>query len=142
MPTEHADRCTKPANPTHHGRSAPEPIDIAEKLSSFSEHWSPKVIARLNDYEIKVVKIQGQFVWHTHDDTDEMFHVVDGELTIQLKDGNVTLRPGQLFIVPRGVEHRPVADGEVHALLIEPTGLINTGDAGGALTAASDDSLA
>ncbi len=119
-----------------------QPIDIAEKLSAFCDHWSPKVISRLNDYEIKVVKVQGEFVWHTHEDTDEMFLVVAGDLTIQLRDGNVTLRPGQLFVVPRGVEHCPMADSEVHAVLIEPTGVVNTGDAGGALTATYDDSLA
>jgi len=121
---------------------ANEAVDITEKLSLFSEHWSPKVLARLNDYEIKVVKAKGEFVWHTHDDTDELFIVVAGELTIQLRDGDVRLSAGQLFVVPRGVEHRPTADGEVHALLIEPTGVVNTGDAGGALTAAYDDSLA
>jgi len=121
---------------------ANEAVDITEKLSLFSEHWSPKVLARLNDYEIKVVKAKGEFVWHTHDDTDELFIVIAGELTIQLRDGDVRLSAGQLFVVPRGVEHRPTADGEVHALLIEPTGVVNTGDAGGALTAAYDDSLA
>ena len=106
---------------------ANEAVDITEKLSLFSEHWSPKVIARLNDYEIKVVKVEGEFVWHTHDDTDELFIVVAGQLTIQLRDGgDVTLGAGQLFVVPRGVEHCPVADGEVHALLIEPTGVVNT----------------
>lgn len=118
------------------------PIDLAGKLSSFTDYWAPKVVARLNDYEIKVVKVQGEFVWHTHDDTDELFLVLDGELTIQLRDGNVILRQGQLFVVPRGVEHCPIADGEVHAMLIEPTGVINTGDAGGELTAPHDDSLA
>jgi mannose-6-phosphate isomerase-like protein (cupin superfamily) len=118
------------------------PIDLAQKLSSFTEHWSPKVVARLNDYEIKVVKLQGEFVWHSHDDTDELFLVLDGELTIQLRDGDVTLRAGQLFVVPRGVEHCPVAAGEVRAVLIEPAGVINTGDAGGPLTAGYDDSLA
>ncbi len=121
---------------------ANEAVDITEKLSLFSEHWSPKVVAQLNDYEIKVVKVKGEFVWHTHDATDELFIVVSGELTIQLRDGDVGLSAGQLFVVPRGVEHRPTADGEVHALLIEPTGVVNTGDAGGALTAAYDDSLA
>jgi mannose-6-phosphate isomerase-like protein (cupin superfamily) len=120
---------------------ANEALDIAEKLSLFSEHWSPKVVARLNDYEIKVVKLKGEFVWHTHDDTDELFLVTDGELTIQLRDGNVVLRPGQLFVVPRGIEHCPIANGEVHAVLIEPVGVVNTGSAGGALTAAYDDSL-
>jgi mannose-6-phosphate isomerase-like protein (cupin superfamily) len=116
-------------------------VDIADKLSLVSKHWSPKVVARLNDYEIKVVKLQGEFVWHTHDDTDELFLVVSGELRIQLRDGDVVLRPGQLFVVPRGIEHCPIADGEVHAVLIEPVGVVNTGDAGGALTATYDDSL-
>ncbi len=117
-------------------------VDLAGALSSFAEHWSPKVVARLNDYEIKVVKIQGEFVWHSHDDTDELFLVLDGELTIQLRDGEVTLHAGQLFVVPRGVEHCPIAAGEVQALLIEPAGVVNTGQAGGPLTAAYDDSLA
>lgn len=105
------------------------PVDLAEKLSLFSEHWSPKVVARLNDCEIKVVKIKGEFVWHTHDDTDELFLVLDGELTIQLRDGDVTLRHGQIFVVPRGIEHCPAADGEVHAVLVEPVGVVNTGSA-------------
>ncbi len=117
-------------------------VDIAGKLTLVSEHWSPKVVARLNDYEIKVVKLEGEFVWHTHDDTDELFLVVDGELTIRLREAEVRLGPGQLFVVPRGVEHCPIASGEVHALLIEPTGVVNTGDAGGDMTATSDDSLA
>ena len=120
---------------------AHEAIDIAEKLSRFSQYWSPKVVARLNDYEIKVVKVQGEFVWHTLEDTDELFFVVHGKLTIQLRDGNVVLGPGQLFVVPRGVEHCPVADGEVHAILIEPAGVTNTGDAGGPFTASEDTSL-
>ena len=118
------------------------PVDISEKLSLFSEHWSPKVVARLNDYEIKLVKLKGEFVWHTHEDTDELFLVIDGTLTIQLRDGDVTLLPGQLYVVPRGVEHCPMADGEVAAMLIEPAGVVNTGDAAaGELTAAYDDSL-
>jgi mannose-6-phosphate isomerase-like protein (cupin superfamily) len=121
---------------------ANEALDIAEKLSLFSEHWSPKVMARLNNYEIKVVKLQGEFIWHTHDDTDELFLVIDGELTIQLHDGNVDLKPGQPFVVPKGVEYCPIAEGEVHALLIEPDGVANTGDAVGPLTASHDDSLA
>lgn len=116
-------------------------VDLEDKLSAFSEQWAPKVVARLNDYEIKVVKLQGEFVWHTHDDTDELFLVLDGQLTIQLRDGNVELGPGQLYVVPRGVEHCPVAAGEVRAVLIEPVGVINTGDAGGPLTARYDDSL-
>ena len=116
-------------------------VDIREKLSLVSEHWSPKVVARLNDYEVKVVKLEGDFVWHSHDDTDELFLVIEGDLTIQLRDGDVPLREGQLYVVPRGVEHRPVADGEVAVMLIEPAGVVNTGDAGGDLTAAYDDSL-
>ena len=119
-------------------------IDVAEKLSLFSEHWSPKVVARLNDYEIKVVKVKGEFVWHTHDDTDELFLVIEGRLTIQLRDGDVTLGPGQLYVVPRGVEHCPIAEGEVSAMLIEPAGVVNTGDAAetaGDLTARQDMSL-
>lgn len=121
---------------------ANEALDIVEKLSLFSEHWSPKVVARMNDYEIKVVKLNGEFVWHTHADTDELFLVIDGALTIQLRDGNVSLKPGQLFVVPKGVEHCPIADEEVHVLLIEPVGVVNTGDVGGSLTAAYDASLA
>ncbi|MBV0916810.1 cupin domain-containing protein [Mycobacteroides chelonae] len=117
-------------------------VDLGEKLALFSELWSPKVVARLNDYEVKVVKLSGEFVWHKHDETDELFLVIAGELTIQLRDRDVTVGPGQLFVVPRGVEHRPRAHGEVHAVLIEPTGVVNTGDAGGALTAAYDDSFA
>ncbi|MGW5570386.1 cupin domain-containing protein [Nocardia thailandica] len=116
-------------------------VDLAAKLSLFSEHWSPKVVARINDYEIKVVKLAGEFVWHKHDESDELFFVIEGELTIQMRDGDVRVRPGQLFVVPRGVEHRTAADGEVHAMLIEPAGVVNTGDAGGPLTAGYDDSL-
>jgi mannose-6-phosphate isomerase-like protein (cupin superfamily) len=120
----------------------PEVVDIAAKLAQFTDRWSPKVVARLNDYEIKLVKIEGEFVWHKHDDTDELFLVTAGELRIQMRDRTVRVQPGQLFVVPRGVEHCPVADGEVHAMLIEPAGVVNTGDAGGSLTASYDDSLA
>jgi mannose-6-phosphate isomerase-like protein (cupin superfamily) len=121
-------------------------IDLADKLSLFSEHWSPKVVARLNDYEIKLAKLKGEFVWHTHDDTDELFLVIEGTLTIQLRDDDgaehqVVLRPGQLYVVPRGVEHCPVTDGDAAVMLIEPAGVVNTGSTGGDLTAAYDDSL-
>jgi mannose-6-phosphate isomerase-like protein (cupin superfamily) len=119
----------------------PEPVDLAAKLSLVHQHWSPKVVAKLNDYDVKVVKVQGEFVWHTHPDTDELFLVVSGTLTIQLRDTDVVLHPGQLYVVPRGVEHCPRADGEVHAVLVEPTGVVNTGDAGGPMTATYDDSL-
>jgi mannose-6-phosphate isomerase-like protein (cupin superfamily) len=117
------------------------PVDLADKLGLFSEHWSPKVVARLNDYEIKLAKLKGEFVWHTHDDTDELFLVIDGDLTIQLRDGDVVVRPGQLYVVPRGTEHCPIAEGDVAVMLIEPEGVVNTGSAGGDLTATYDDSL-
>lgn len=110
-------------------------VDLGEKFDLFTERWSPKLVARLNDYEVKLVKVQGEFVWHTHEETDELFLVVEGMLTIQLRDRDVTLGPGQLFVVPRGVEHCPRADGEVKALLLEPAGVVNTGDAGGEMTA-------
>jgi mannose-6-phosphate isomerase-like protein (cupin superfamily) len=118
------------------------PVDLTEKLSLISELWSPKTVARLNDYEVKVVRLNGEFTWHAHDDTDELFLVISGQLTVQMREGTVTLGPGQLFIVPRGVEHCPITEGEVHAVLIEPIGVVNTGAAGGPLTAAHDDSLA
>ena len=110
-------------------------VDLAAKFALFAEHWSPKVVARINDYDVKVVRILGEFVWHTHEDTDELFLVLDGTLTIQLRDRDVVLTPGELFVVPRGVEHCPKAESEVKALLFEPEGVVNTGDAGGALTA-------
>jgi mannose-6-phosphate isomerase-like protein (cupin superfamily) len=113
---------------------AADVVDINHKFDLFSEHWSPKVVANLNDYEVKLVKVKGEFVWHKHEDTDELFLVVD-HLTIQLRDRDVVLGPGQLFVVPRGVEHCPRADDEVKLLLLEPTGVVNTGDAGGDLTA-------
>lgn len=113
-------------------------VDLADKLALFSEHWSPKTVAELNDYEVKVVKLEGEFVWHTHEDTDELFLVVSGRLTIQLRERDVVLGPGQLFVVPRGVEHCPRADEEVHAVLVEPRGVVNTGDAGGPLTATAE----
>jgi mannose-6-phosphate isomerase-like protein (cupin superfamily) len=112
-----------------------QPIDLGAKFDLFSEHWSPKLVARLNDYDVKLVRIKGDFAWHRHDDTDELFLVVEGELTIQLRDGDVVLGPGQMYVVPRGVEHCPRADDEVKALLLEPAGVVNTGDAGGELTA-------
>jgi mannose-6-phosphate isomerase-like protein (cupin superfamily) len=130
-----------PVGPSSDPHARRDAVDLAERLSHVTEHWSPKVVARLNDYEVKVVKVQGGFVWHTHDETEELFLVVDGELTIQLRDRDVVLGPGQLFVVPRGVEHCPIAEGEVHAVLIEPTGVVNTGNAGGPLTATYDDSL-
>ena len=121
-----------------------DPVDLADRLALFSEHWSPKVVARLNDYEIKLVRLKGEFVWHDHAETDELFLVLEGRLTIQLRDPeerSVTLGPGQLYVVPRGIEHCPIADGDVAAMLIEPAGTVNTGTSGGDLTAPYDDSL-
>ena len=116
-------------------------VNLADRFAQFTDQWSPKVIARVNDYEIKAVRLEGEFVWHQHDDTDELFLVLDGQLTIQLRDREVRLGPGELFVVPCGVEHCPQAEHEVRALLLEPRGVVNTGDAGGELTAAYDDSL-
>lgn len=104
-------------------------IDLSEKLSSFSEHWSPRTVTQFNDCDVMVVKVKGEFVWHKHDDTDDFFLVLKGRLDIQLRDRTITRGPGQMYVVPRGVEHRPVAREEVHLLLIEPTGTPNTGDA-------------
>ncbi len=105
-------------------------INLAEKLAQFSDHWAPRTVARLNDYDIMVVKVQGEFVWHKHDETDDFFLILAGQLTMRLRDREVTLGPGELFVVPRGVEHQPFAAEEAHLLLIEPTGTPNTGDAG------------
>lgn len=114
------------------------PINLAEKLSRFHEHWSPRVIAQMNDYQFKLVKFQGEFVWHDHKNTDEVFLVLEGAMQIAFRDGAVTLRAGEMFVIPRGREHITRATHECHALLIEPRGVVNTGDAGGALTAESD----
>ena len=110
-------------------------IDLSEKLSTFSEHWSPRTVTQFNDCDVMVVKVKGEFVWHKHDDTDDFFLVLEGHLTIQLRDRDVELDEGEMFVVPRGVEHCPRADVETHVLLIEPRGTLNTGDAGGQLTA-------
>ncbi len=114
------------------------PINFREKLAKFSEHWSPKVVAEMNDYQFKLVKIQGEFVWHDHADTDDVFIVIDGEMEIELRDRVVPVRAGEMFVVPKGVEHRPRAERECHVLLVEPRGVVNTGNAGGELTAPND----
>jgi mannose-6-phosphate isomerase-like protein (cupin superfamily) len=103
-------------------------IDLAGKLATFSEHYRPKTVGQFNGHDLMVVKIKGAFVWHKHDDTDDFFFVLKGRLTIQMREGDVVLGPGELFVVPRGVEHCPVAEEETHVLLIEPTGTPNTGD--------------
>src|SRR5260370_30426876 len=100
-----------------------------------SEHWAPKKIAELNDYDVKILRVLGECTWHRHPDTDELFFVIDGALTIQMRDGDVVLGPGELFGVPRGAEHRPRADAEAAVMLIEPRGVVSTGDAGGDRTA-------
>jgi mannose-6-phosphate isomerase-like protein (cupin superfamily) len=109
-------------------------INLADKLSAFSDHWSPKTVAQFNQNDIMVVKAQGEFPWHKHDDTDDFFLVLKGNLAIELRDRTIHLGPGELFVVPKGVEHRPVAHEEVHILLIEPIGTPNTGDAKTAAT--------
>jgi mannose-6-phosphate isomerase-like protein (cupin superfamily) len=110
-------------------------VNLAEKLARLDGPFQPGIVGYLNDYKLAVVKAQGEFVWHKHDDTDDFFFVLSGQLTIQLRDRDVELGPGELFVVPRGVEHCPRADQEAHVLLIEPAGTVNTGDAGGSLTA-------
>jgi mannose-6-phosphate isomerase-like protein (cupin superfamily) len=118
--------------------SAYKPINLLQKIGLIGEQWSPRVVAELNDYQFKVVRIEGAFVWHDHPETDEAFLVLEGELRIDFRDGAVSLGPGELFVVPRGVEHKPFAENEVKLLLIEPRGVLNTGHAGGERTAAND----
>lgn len=103
-------------------------VNLAGKLDTFTEPWQPRTVAQFNGHDVMVVKAKGEFAWHAHADTDDLFLVLEGRLTIELRDRAVTLGPGELFVVPRGVEHRPVADGEAHVLLLEPTGTPNTGD--------------
>jgi len=115
-----------------------QPINFSDKFAKFSEQWSPKVIAQMNDYHFKIAKIEGEFIWHDHPETDEVFIVLKGQLKIELRDGHVVLEEGELFVVPKGVEHKPVAKQECHILLIEPAGTLNTGDVVNERTAASD----
>ncbi|MGE7988253.1 cupin domain-containing protein [Lysinibacillus fusiformis] len=114
------------------------PINFQEKLAKFQEHWSPKVIAEMNDYQFKLVKVMGDFVWHKHDDTDEVFMVIEGELLIEFRDGEVRLKEGEMFVVPRQVEHKPYAATECKILLVEPAGVVNTGEEKSSLTAEND----
>ena len=110
-------------------------INLKEKLAKFSDHWSPKIIAQMNDYHFKLVKLQGDFVWHRHDDTDEVFIALDGEMSIEFREGSVNLKSGEMFVVPKGLEHKPQAEKECKIMLVEPAGTINTGNANGDLTA-------
>ena len=104
-----------------------QPITLQAKLAKFTEHWSPKIIAQMNNYHFKLAKVQGEFTWHDHPETDEVFLVLKGQLEIHFRDGKVTLNEGEMFVVPKGVEHKPVADQECHILLFEPVGTVNTG---------------
>ncbi len=103
-------------------------INLAQKLSTFNEYWQPRTVGEFNGHDLMVVKVKGEFAWHKHDETDDFFLVLKGHLVIETEQGSVTLEPGELFVVPRGVQHRPIAVEEVHLLLIEPTGTPNTGD--------------
>jgi len=116
-------------------------VNLAAKLALVPEAWSPRVVASVNDHLVKVARLEGDFVWHRHAEADELFLCLEGELRIELRDGTVTLDPGELFVVPRGVEHRPRAGHGCRVAIIEPAGLLNTGDAGGALTAPVDEWL-
>ncbi|MGD1920365.1 MAG: cupin domain-containing protein [Pleurocapsa sp.] len=114
------------------------PINIQEKLTKFREYWSPRVIAQMNDYQFKLVKVKDEFVWHNHPDTDEVFIVIEGKLNIEFRDGVVTLSSGEMFVVPKGKEHKPFANEECTLMLVEPCGVVNTGDKEGKLTAQND----
>jgi mannose-6-phosphate isomerase-like protein (cupin superfamily) len=113
-------------------------INLQEKLSLFTDQWQPKVIAEMNDYQFKVVRLEGDFVWHSHDNTDETFIVLNGMLRIDFREGAVSIGPGEMYVVRRGIEHKPYAEREVHLMLIEPKGVLNTGDEGGERTAQND----
>jgi mannose-6-phosphate isomerase-like protein (cupin superfamily) len=115
-----------------------QPINLLSKFSKFTEQWSPKIVAELNDYHFKVVRIQGDFTWHDHKGTDEVFLVLEGEMRIDFKEGSVTLKEGEMFVVPKGVSHKPFAQKECKILLVELAGTVNTGDAGGDQTAKDD----
>ena len=113
-------------------------INFADKLSKFSDYWSPKVIAEMNDYQFKLAKLEGEFVWHNHPDTDEVFIVIEGSMKIELEDGVVELSAGEMYVVPKGVMHKPSAEKECQIMLVEPRGVVNTGEADSDLTAEND----
>ena len=112
----------------------PKAINLEKKLAKITDQWSPKIVAQMNDYHFKLAKLEGDFIWHAHPDTDEVFMVLEGELHIDFRDGGVRVRSGEMIVVPQGVEHKPRADALCHVLLIEPAGTPNTGDAGGERT--------
>ena len=113
-------------------------INFSEKLAKFSDHWSPKVIAEMNDYQFKLVKLEGEFDWHDHSDTDEVFIVIEGSMKIEMEDKVVELNEGEMYVVPKGVTHKPTAEKECKIMLVEPKGVINTGEADSDLTAEND----
>jgi len=116
----------------------PDPINLADKLAKIPDFWQPRVIAEMNDYQFKLVRIEGDFLWHDHPETDETFIVLDGQLRIDFRDGHVLIGPGEMFVVPKGVEHKPYAASEVRMMLIEPRGTLNTGQEVGERTAQND----
>ena len=118
--------------------SARQPINLRDKFGRIAEHWQPRVVAEMNDYQFKLAKIQGEFVWHSHPETDEVFIIVDGQMTLEFRDSKVDLKAGEMYVVLRGVEHKPVAESECSIMLVEPRGTVNTGDAGGERTAPND----
>jgi mannose-6-phosphate isomerase-like protein (cupin superfamily) len=115
-----------------------QPVNLKDKFAKFSEQWSPRIIAQMNDYHFKIAKVQGEFVWHAHPETDEVFILLKGRLELQFRDGSVVLTEGEMFVVPKGVEHKPVAEDECHILLVEPAGTVNTGEIVNERTAAND----
>ncbi len=116
----------------------PQIINLTDKLSLFSEHWSPRIIAEMNDYHFKLVKASGEFVWHSHEDTDEVFILIEGKLSIDFRDGPIELSPGEMIVVPKGAEHRPYCKDEAKMLVIEPKGVVNTGETKSELRADND----
>ena len=113
-------------------------INLQDKFAKFSEHWTPKVIAEMNDYQFKLVKIEGEFVWHNHSDTDEVFIVVEGKMKIEFEHETIELNQGEMYVVPKGVQHKPYAEQECKVMLVEPKGVVNTGENSGDLTAQND----
>ena len=113
-------------------------INLSDKFALIHDQWTPRVVAEMNDYQFKLVKLEGDFIWHKHDDTDEVFIIMEGQLRIDLRDGAVTLNQGEMYVVPKGVEHKPCAENECQVILVEPHGVTNTGDKDGELTAQND----
>ncbi|WP_263262207.1 cupin domain-containing protein [Pseudomonas sp. RIT-PI-S] len=124
--------------PTTQQQASMHAVNLAQKASLIDQHWSPRVVAEMNDYQFKVVRIEGEFIWHSHPETDEAFFVIEGKLRIDLPQGSIYVAPGELYVVPRGVAHRTAAEGEAKLMIIEPGGILNTGHEGGERTADND----